>query len=184
MEQAEQDIRRFMQIRNEIQNEISKIGPHVNQLQEAGKNLVSHFDVFRQIVKETQTQLPVIIQNASHNMAKTAAEQLSLVLESMLQDKVKTLDHSVHYASEILNEWMSTKYRKVIFFAFIGVLLSGLLGFGGGYIYARQNTYALPSDFIKMYALGLSVKDATLPVEPKEEVQQKQKIERKSLKKN
>ncbi len=171
MEQTEQDIRRFMQIRNEIRDEISKIGPHVDQLQEAGKNLVSHFDVFRQIVKETQTQLPVIIQTASHNMAKTTSDQMALLLESMLQSKIRALDQSVHHASEILNEAMGSKYRKLIFFLFIGILLSGLFGFGGGYIYARQNTYSLPADFIKMYALGLNVGDKSIQIKSKQKSQ-------------
>ena len=40
------------------------------------------------------------------------------------------------------------------------MLLIGLISFGGGYFYAKQNTYALPVDFIKMYALGLSVNEA------------------------
>jgi hypothetical protein len=39
--------------------------------------------------------------------------------------------------------------------------MTNLISFGGGYFYAKQNTYTLPTDFIKMYALGLSIKEAS-----------------------
>ncbi len=182
MNPTEIEIQRFMQIRNEIQDEISKIGPQVTQLQQAGKTLISHFDVFRQIVKETQTQLPVIIEAASHNMAKATVEQMSLILDTLLQDNIRNLNQSVSTAAEILQEATGLKYRKMIFFLCLGILLSGLMGFGGGYIYARQNTYALPADFIKMYALGLSVKDGVSEIKAQETTPQNEKGKRQPLK--
>lgn len=160
MTQIEQEIHRFIQIRNEIQEEINKISPCVANLQETGKLLVSHFEVFRQISKNTQDQMPAIIQAASQTMAKTISDEASQFIKNALEEKIISLDQSVQNASQILNETMSSKYRKLYLFSFLGILLIGLISFGGGYFYAKQNTYALPVDFIKMYALGLSVNEA------------------------
>jgi Mg2+ and Co2+ transporter CorA len=161
MKPSEQEIHRFLQIRNEIQEEINKISPCVANLQETGKLLVSHFDVFRQISKNTQEQMPAIIQAASHTMAKTVSEDTSQLIKSMLEEKISSLDQSVENACQILNKTMGSKYRKLFLLSFLGLLLTGLISFGGGYFYAKQNTYALPADFIKMYALGLSVNKAS-----------------------
>ena len=159
MTQIEQEIHRFIQIRNEIQGEINKISPCVANLQETGKLLVSHFEVFRQISKNTQDQMPAIIQAASQTMAKTISDEASQFIRHALEEKITALDQSVENASQILNETLASKYRKLFLFSFLGILLIGLISFGGGYFYAKQNTYALPADFIKMYALGLSVSE-------------------------
>ncbi len=161
MKHTEQDLHRFILLRNEIRDELDKIGPCIHALEDAGKGLITHFDVFRQLAKNTQEQLPAIIQAASHTMAKTAAEEFSLLIEKDLKDKVTSFNHSVHNASQVLNETMGSKYRKLCLLSFVGMALSGLMAFGGGVFYAQRNTYALPQDFIKMYALGLSVKEAS-----------------------
>ena len=166
MTQIEQEIHRFIQIRNEIQGEINKISPCVANLQETGKLLVSHFEVFRQISKNTQDQMPIIIQAASQTMAKTISDEASQLIKNALEEKITALDQSVQNASQILNEIMGSKYRKLFLFSFLGLLLTGFISFGGGYFYAKQNAYALPVDFIKMYALGLSVNEASFPSEP------------------
>lgn len=160
MTQIEQEIHRFIQIRNEIQGEINKIPPCVASLQETGKLLVSHFEVFRQISKNTQDQMPTVIQIASQTMAKTISDEASQLIKAALEEKITSLGQAVENASHILNETMSSKYRKFLLLLFVGVLLLGLISFGGGYFYAKQNTYALPADFIKMYALGLNVNEA------------------------
>lgn len=160
MTQIEQEIHRFIQIRNEIQGEVNKIPPCVASLQETGKLLVSHFEVFRQISKNTKDQMPTVIQTASQTMAKTISDEASQLIRHALEEKINSLDQSIENATQILNETMGSKYRKLFLFSFLGMLLTGLISFGGGYFYAKQNTYALPADFIKMYALGLSVNEA------------------------
>lgn len=155
MKPIEQDMHRLIHIRNEIQEEVNKIGPCVANLQETAKLLVSHFDVFREISKNTQDQMPVIIQAASQSMAKTISDEASQLIKGALEAQILALDEAVQNATQILNETMRSKYRKVITLSLLGLFLTGLISFGGGYFYARQNTYALPPDFIKMYALGL-----------------------------
>ncbi len=157
----EQEIQRFMQIRNDIQQEISKIPSACANLQESGKLLISHFEVFRQISKNTEDKMPAIIQAASHTMAKTVSDEASQLIKKALEEKISSLDQSVQNAKQILNESRSSKYRKLFLFSLLGFFMSILISFGGGYFYAKQNTYVLPTDFIKMYALGLSVKNAS-----------------------
>ena len=73
----EQEIHRFMQIRNEIRQEIDRIPSVCANLQESGKLLASHFEVFRQIAKNTEDKMPAIIHAASHTMAKTVSDEAS-----------------------------------------------------------------------------------------------------------
>lgn len=181
MKPTEQEIHRFLQIRNEIQEEINKISPCVASLQETGKLLISHFDVFRQISKNTQDQMPAIIHASSHTMAKTISDEASQLIKNALEEKIISLDQSVQNASQILNGTMGSKYRKAIALAVLGILLTGLISFGGGYFYAKQNTYALPADFIKMYALGLSVKEAP---PSSEQTLSKKQVKGKDIQKN
>ena len=157
----EQEIQRFMQIRNEIRQEIDRIPSVCANLQESGKLLASHFEVFRQIAKNTEDKMPAIIHAASHTMAKTVSDEASQFIKGALGEKITSFNQSVQNASHILNETKSSKYRKLFLFSLSGLLMSHLISFGGGYFYAKQNTYVLPTDFIKMYALGLSVKNAS-----------------------
>lgn len=91
MKSIEQEIHRFIQIRNEIQEEVNKIPPCVASLQETGKLLVSHFEVFRQISKNTQDQMPSIIQAASQTMAKTISDEASQLIRHTLEEKITAL---------------------------------------------------------------------------------------------
>jgi preprotein translocase subunit Sss1 len=161
MEQNETEIYRFMQIREEIHQEIKKIEPCILSLQDAGKGFVAHFEVFQKLSQQVQEQIKAVAMEVSQDIAQVSLEQVSQTIDDLLKDKLKVLDQSVQKASRVLNEATGTKYRKLILCFALGFVLSGLIGFGGGVIYSKRNTYALPPDFIKMYALGLSVREAS-----------------------
>lgn len=161
MEQNETEIYRFMQIREEIHQEIKKIEPCILNLQDAGKGFVVHFEVFQKLSQQVQEQIKAVAMEVSEDMAQVSLEQISQIMDDMLKDKLKSLDQSVQKASRVLNETTGAKYRKLILCFALGIVISGFMGFGGGIIYSKRNTYALPTDFIKMYALGLSVKEAS-----------------------
>lgn len=158
MEQYEQDLQRFLQLRNEIEEELKKIAPNLSHLDKTSKLLASHFDVFRELAKNTREQIPAIIKQASTDLIKGSSEQLSQLLDELLKSKIKMLNDSIEKASYTLRETMGQKYRKVILFTSLGVVLSGFAGFGGGYFYATYSGYKLPSDFGNIYELGKSYK--------------------------
>ncbi|MBP9777355.1 MAG: hypothetical protein KBD36_05905 [Alphaproteobacteria bacterium] len=174
MNQNEQDIQRFIQIRDEINEEIKKIGPNVIQLQEATTALLSHVDVFKELSKTAQEHMRIAIQGAAQDMAHSASEAFSTKIESQVQEILTTLDQSVQYAKRTLDSSRGTKYRNLRSLSILGCLLCGISGTGLGYFYAKRNPCSLPPDLMKMYALGYEYKAA----HSKMSGQEKQKMEK------
>ena len=152
----ENDIQRFMQIREQVHEEIKKISTYATTLDQTNKRLVAHFDVFEKLSEETQEHMKVVIKEAAREMARESAQQFSQLIKDSITHRLLELDRSVQNAQSVLDETMGDKYKKLVLFCFIGVVFSGLIGLGGGYFYAKQNTYALPENFIRTYARGLS----------------------------
>ena len=173
MNQNEQDIQRFIQIRDEINEEIKKIGPNVTQLQDTTTALLSHIDVFKKLSKTAQEHMKVAIQGAAQDMAHSASEAFSTKIENQVQEILTTLDQSVQYAKRTLDSSRTTRYRNFRFLFILGCLLCGLSGAGLGYFYAKRNPCSLPPDLMKMYSLGYEYKAAF----SKMSVQEKQKLE-------
>ncbi|MBX9621905.1 MAG: hypothetical protein K2X28_07800 [Alphaproteobacteria bacterium] len=152
----ENDIQRFMQIREQVHEEIKKISTYATTLDQTNKRLVAHFDVFEKLSQETQEHMKVVIKEAAREMARESAQQFSQLIKDSIIHRLLELDRSVQNAQSVLDETMGDKYKKLVFFCFISVVFSGLIGLGGGYFYAKQNTYALPENFIRTYARGLN----------------------------
>ncbi|MDI9634215.1 hypothetical protein QM565_00150 [Geitlerinema splendidum] len=117
--------------------------------------------------------MKVVIKEAAREMARESAQQFSQLIKDSITRRLLELDESIQNAQSVLDETMGEKYKKLVFFYFIGVAFSGLIGLGGGYFYAKQNTYALPENFIRTYARGLN---APLTIE-------KQHVEKQARKK-
>lgn len=113
MNQNEQEIQRFIQIRDEINEEIKKIGPNVTQLQDTTTALLSHVDVFKELSKTAQEHMKIAIQSASQDMAHSASEAFSTKIETKIQEILTTLDQSVQYAKRTLDSSRTTKYRNL-----------------------------------------------------------------------
>lgn len=174
MNQNEQDIQRFIQIRDEINEEIKKIGPNVTQLQEATTALLSHVDVFKELSKTAQEHMKIAVQGAAQDMAHSASVAFSTKIETQVQEILTTLDQSVQYAKRTLDSSRTSKHRNLRPLSILGCLLCGLSGTGLGYLYAKRNPCSLPPDLIKMYSLGYEYK-ASLS---KMSGQEKQKMEK------
>ena len=154
MNECEQDIQRFIQIRDEINEEIKKIGPNVTQLQEATTALLSHIDVFKELSKTAQEHMKITVQGAAQDMAHSVSVAFSTKIEAQVQEILTTLDQSVHYAKRTLESSRRTKDRNLMLFFFLGCLLCGISGAELSYFYAKRNPCTLPPDLIKMYSLG------------------------------
>src|SRR3990167_4738537 len=128
----EDDIQRFMQIREQIHDEIKKIGSHTTTLSETNKRLISHFDVFKELSKTAQEDISASITKSAHDMAKTASQEFSKTIHESLSSELARLNTSISKASYVLDESMGQKYRKLVLFSFLGCLLCGFAGVGGG----------------------------------------------------
>jgi len=159
-EPDEYDIERHMQIRDDIQDAIKKVGSTVTQLNEVIKRFVANFDNFQNLSQDIHDQMKLSLKEASQNIAQNVEKGLSQTIDIMIKDKVTELEHSIQNARIVLDETLGFKYRKLIFWSCIAVLLSGLISFGLGCFYSKRNTYSLPPDFIRMYSLGHSYKEA------------------------
>ena len=171
----DQDIQRVMHIRDEIQEEIKKIGPHTLNLQDATKSLLAQVDVFKALSQTAQEQMNVAIRDASLDMAQTVSDTLSARIETQIQEILATLDQSVQYARRTLDVSKGVKIRNRILLGFAACLFCGIIGAAFGYISAKRHNYTLPPDFIKMYALGHEYKDVLSKTSPQKK---QQKIEK------
>lgn len=179
MEQNEQDLQRFLQIREEIHHEIAKLQSSVISLQEASKRFVAHFDVFKKISQTAQEHMKSAIKGASHEMAEIAAEEFSERVEKDVQDTIRCLDRSVQNARSILDHAARTKSKNLMIMAFFGCLLATLMGFGLGYLYSKKSTYSLSKEVLETYQLGLNLQKAW----PKLNSKEKGMIEKRMFKK-
>lgn len=152
----ENDIQRFMQIRDQIHAEVKKIGAHASTLDETNKRLVAHFDVFKEITDESEEQISSAIKGAAQEMARISANEFSLIVDDGLRHKLADLAQAIQEATQVLETSRSQKYRKLVLFAFLGCLLSGFVGYVGGYFSTKKTIYELPRDFFETYLLGLS----------------------------
>lgn len=175
----DQDIQRFMHIRDEIQEEIKKIGPQVISLQEATRSLLSQVDVFKVLSERAQEEMKRTLKEASAEMAQSVSQELSSTIESQIQEILTPLDQSAQYARRSLDIATKTNPVKRVLILFAAGLICGVMGAGMGYIYAKRNLYALPPDFIKMYAAGLEYKETLSKKAPNEQ----QKTEKRRAKK-
>lgn len=158
----EDNLQRFMQIRNEIQEEIGKISPNVEQLKRATQSLLSHVDVFKALAERAAEHIRPAITSAAREMASDSAEKFNRLIDEELKEKIRELDLSVQHAQRVLNETLDEKYRKVIRYSCIICVLCGFAGFGGGYFYSKPSTYVLSTKFMETYNLGLKAKRASL----------------------
>ena len=178
MGQKEQDIQRFLQIREEIHEEIKKIQPSVSSLQEAIKRFVSHFDVFQKLSQNAQEHMKSALKEASHEMVEIAADAFSEKIENQLQETIRKLDQAVKNGSQIFDRVNRTKSKHLRNLACVGCLLSTFFGFGFGYIYAKKNTYFLSRDVLEAYLLGSNLQKAWSKMSSKEKQQLRTVLEK------
>lgn len=159
MNQNEQDLQGFIQIRDEIHEEIKKIAPNVLNLQNAIKGVAAQGDVLKKLSETVQEHIKTALNEAAQDLAFTASEALASKIEEKIQEILHPLEHSIQQARRALEVSKGAKYRKLLLCAALGCFLCGGIGTGVGYVYAKRHTYVLPEDFITMYALGREYKE-------------------------
>ena len=166
-QEIETNLLRFMQIRDDFYSAVKEIEPTVAHLKETNKSLVSHFEVLRQISKNAEDNIEVVIKSASRDMGHAAAKEFSYLIDQTLNSRMKELDQSVMHAKRILTETLKTKYIKLVYASLFGSVLLGFAGFGFGYAYSKKHAYALPNNFVSTYITGLNAQHKRLQEEQK-----------------
>ena len=170
----ENDIQRFMQIRDQVHEEIKKIGAHVTTLADTNKRLVAHFDVFEKISKKTEDQIYAAIKAAAHDMSRESVRLFSPIIEELLRKQILQLDQSVKAAERTLCAAMEEKNRKPFYYSLLWWLFLATAGFGIGSIVSRQNTPILPDRLIQK----IDVLGQRMEVLSKKNIQEKKKREK------
>lgn len=161
MKQEEQDIQRFLQIREEIHEEIKKINPSVTLFQDTTQRFSAQLEELQKLSQITQDHLKSAIRGAALEMAEIASVEFAGKTEDKINAIIAPLDHSIKNARKSFDVSTKAKIKKLVLITFSATFSSGLIGFGGGFLYCKRHAYYLPPDFIKMYALGFTVKEAS-----------------------
>ena len=156
MDHNEQDLQRFMQIREEIHNELEKIPPLVLQLQEMTHRVHGYFKVFESLSQNAQDQLKATIKNASFEMAELAAEEFMQRIENQVHSVLADLEQSVTETRRVLKKMTKKNALKIIFIGAFLVSLSFAIGFILGGTYYEKKSQVLLQEFLK----PLSIKEA------------------------
>lgn len=155
LHEFENDIQRFMQVRDQVHEEIKKIGAHVATLDETNKRFVAHFDVFEKVSKKAEDQIYLTIKTAGHDLMQDARKLFSPMIEELLREQILDLNKSVKTAEKTLYAAMEEKNIRPFYYTLLGWLLLVAIGFGIGSIVSSRNTLVIPQEFTdKMDLLG------------------------------
>ncbi|MBT5654885.1 MAG: hypothetical protein HOI80_05255, partial [Alphaproteobacteria bacterium] len=134
----ENDVQRYIQVRDEIQDEIKKIGPSVERLHEITKRFIAHFDVFKEMSSQTGNIIASEIKNASQEMAQRVAAEFLDRIETIPQEAVSRLNQSIAHADRQLKQVKSSNFKRNILTLVISHLFILSIGFGAGYLYNKR----------------------------------------------
>ncbi|OJW55202.1 MAG: hypothetical protein BGO67_00405 [Alphaproteobacteria bacterium 41-28] len=167
----EQDIQRFLKIREEIYEEIKKINPCITLLQDTTQRFAAQLEELQKLSQITQDHIKSAIKGAALEMAEIASVEFSGKTEEKINVIIAPLDHSIKNARKSIDTSTKAKIKKLVLIAFSATFIMGLISFGGGFFYSKRNTYYLPPDFIRLYALGYDTQKAILKMSPQEKRQ-------------
>lgn len=147
-------IQRFMQIRDQVNAEISKIGAHVATLEATNKRLVAHFDVFEEMSKKSREKIYSAIKTASQDLTQESVKTFSSLIEELLRKQIGELDQSIATAKRVLTSAMQMKEAWPLQYVLLFWSFLVVVGFGLGSIFSQPHITPLPEDFQKTYDLG------------------------------
>ena len=143
----ENDIQRFMQIRDQVHEEIKKIGVYVATLEETNKRLVAHFDVFEKVSKKAEDQIYLTIKTAGHDLMQESTKLFSPMIENLLREQILKLEQAIRSAEKTLSSAIEEKNHRPFYYTLLGWLFLLSIGFGIGSIIAHWSAPVLPQEF-------------------------------------
>ena len=116
----ENDIQRFMQIRDQVHEEIKKIAVHVATLDTTNKRFVAHFDVFEKLAKKSEDQMYAAIKAAGHDLMRESTKLFSPMIENLLREQILRLNQSVKTAEKTLCAAVEEKNNRPFYYTLLG----------------------------------------------------------------
>lgn len=168
MSETDYDIQRFMQIRDEIHDEIKKISPTIEHLKETTKRFIAHFEVFKIVSSNTERELASAIKNAAEEMAFGAAASFQELTQTHLEEAIKKLDGSIKVAQRNLEAATKVNHKKWWGMMCIACLFCGAISFTVGAFWANKNHTPLSPKALQTYQLGLELEKAWLKANVKD----------------
>ncbi|MBA3814380.1 MAG: hypothetical protein H0X26_07835 [Alphaproteobacteria bacterium] len=145
----ENDIQRFMQIRDQVHDEIKKIAVHVATLDSTNKRFVAHFDVFQKLAKTSEDQVYAAIKAAALDLNRESLKAFSPLIEDLLREQILQLNASVKTAEKALCTAVEEKNKRPFLYVLLWWLFLTTAGFGVGTLVSRKFTPVLPDSFIQ-----------------------------------
>jgi len=162
MTALEQELQRFIQIREDIQSSLlettGKIEPSVLQLQETTKTLQDQLDTFKTLSQSAQNEMKSAIKGASQEMAETVTQEIAEKAEKQINVILQSLDHSVQYATRALHDTKRRKRLRLMGFFCLSCMVTGLIGFGLGQLYTKNSNTPnfIKSNRVRAYMKSVS----------------------------
>ena len=171
MGQEERELQRYLQMRDQMQDEIKSVNEQVEQLREVTKRFIAHFEVFKRLSDDAREQIRVEIRGASHEMARLTASEISSLIHEKVDATAKRLNQTVIEAEKGLSRVSKHKNKRFLLIAGLACLLCLSAGFGGGYVYFKKTTYILSEDTLHTFHSGFLL-EKSLKDLPKDEREQ------------
>lgn len=124
-------------------------------LQEVTKRVAAHFDIFQKISQTAQDQIKATLKQFSREIAEIAAEELAEKVENQVQDALRDLEQSIQNAKRDLEGLSIRNKGKLILIFLLGIGLTALGGFIGGYFYHQKKSPYSSKEILNAYQLGL-----------------------------
>jgi ElaB/YqjD/DUF883 family membrane-anchored ribosome-binding protein len=167
MAEIDYNIQRFIQIRDEIHEEIKKITPNVDLLRETTKRFIAHFDVFKELSSNAEKQLESVIKNAAEEMAAFSSHRFQELTQAPLEEVIWKLSDSAKTAQERLDATTKINHKKYWGMVCIASLLWGVVGFSAGSFFTNKHHPPLSPQVLQTYQLGLELEKAWLKADEK-----------------
>ncbi len=172
----ENDIQRFMQIRDQVHEEIKKIAVHVATLDATNKRFVAHFDVFEKLAKKCEDQVYAAIKAAAFDLNRESTKAFSPLIEKLLREQILKLEQAIRTAEKTLCTAVEEKNNRPFYYSLLGWLFLVSIGFGIGSIVYLRNAPIFPQEFIeKMDLLEYQLEEGFLKRNSQEEMKKAKK---------
>ncbi len=137
MKQEERELQRYLQIRDQMQDEIKSVKEQVEQLREITKRFIAHFDVFERLSEDAREQIRLEIRNAACEMARLTASEISSLIHEKVDATAKRLNQTVSEAEKGLSRLNKHNNKRLLLIAGLACLLCLSAGFGLALLYFR-----------------------------------------------
>lgn len=125
-------------IGEEFTETLDKIEPAIAQLHEATKTIYEQMKTLKSLSQTAQEQIESALKEATKTMGETVAKNIAAAAENRIHEILQPLERSAQYALRALHDTKLRKRLRMAGFFCLSCLVTGLIGFGGGYMWKQK----------------------------------------------